>query len=146
MKRLMPNILLLFILGVLFTPCFSQNRTGSKSLFILAESQEDPTPDEALKVVNRFFELPKNNNRAEWEKLLSKECFNKNGIKDSVDRWYKVLSTTKKQYQVISEKFAPRNDQRFFYISDSTKPENEKPIILVLVKERGKWKIFYIKL
>ena len=144
MKRFIPYFLFLFALGILYSPGFAQNRSGSRSLFVLAEPADTPAPDEALDVVGRFFELPGNDNRAEWEKLLSKECFNRNGIKDSVEKWYNVLNTTKTQYQIISEKTAPRNDQKYFYFSDSTKPDDEKPIILV--KERGKWKIFYIKL
>jgi hypothetical protein len=139
------NSFQIFLLsGIFFTPeCPAQYKISTTTVTLPGETIENNKTDEAYLVACSFFELSATDNRCEWEKLLSKECFKKNIPKDFVDRWFQKLSTTKNPCYIIRENTAPRTNQKIF--SYSCTPDSKPANSLVLVRENGNWTVFQIR-
>jgi hypothetical protein len=147
-KQYRLGILLPILLLIFMSDCIAQTQykiTNNEKVF--ATDAADSVPkDQAMIVAKNFFSFIAHNNRPEWDKLLSSECFQEDGrIREKVNRYWEKLILDADQFNFSREVPAVKTNQKTYIFSQ--KKQNKKSVekTLVLVKEHGKWKIFSIK-
>jgi hypothetical protein len=113
---------------------------------LIAESVDSVPKDEAIEVAETFFSTILHNNRIEWNKLLSQECFQEDGSpKEKINRIWEKSRLNSYTFNFSREIPPVKTNQRtFVFIArQDNKKKTEKTI--VLVKEHGKWKVFSVK-
>lgn len=93
-----------------------------------------------------FFEFASHEDRNSWEKLLSKSCFPNGSPSSEVDDWYSRLQASGSKYSILKEGNAPRINQTIYYIDLGQSKPTENAKKLILVKEKGVWKILNAEL
>ena len=138
------TVLLVVTLGIAFLGnANAQYNISSNEKLFLASASEVERTDHATATVQNFFNLAQKGQRSEWEQLLARNCY-KDGIpREYVNRWFDHLAHHKVKY-TIGEISSPKTNQKIIYYSSSG-DSNEKKI-MVLVKEKGRWKIYHADL
>ena len=134
------TVVLMFLLGMLFPGIIeAQFNISSNDKLSLANKPESEKTEPADTIVENFFYLPQNGERYEWEKLLASNCY-KNGLpREFVNRWFNFLVNRKISYSILKIS-SPKTNQKI--ISYSSSVDSNKRRTMVLIKEKGKWKIY----
>jgi hypothetical protein len=135
------TVLLMVSLGTIFLGTINaQIKISSNNKLILANASEDELSESVDATVRDFFNLAQNSQRAEWEQLLASNCF-KDGIpQEFVNNWFDHLACQKVNYTIV-EMSSPKTNQRI--ISYTSSPVSDKKKTMVLVKEKGRWKVYH---
>jgi hypothetical protein len=124
----------------------AQYKLSSNNRLIVSEEIADETAIAPVTAAHDFFRLAGEGDRENWEKLLSKNCFRGNTPTKATDEWYETLSKSDKNYPILKEANASRNNQKIYYISSGDRNTKEGAKQMILVKEKGEWKILYAQL
>lgn len=143
------NILLLFIILILpvsVNTINAQYKISSKNHAAINELAENAPTVSAEATARNFFEFAANGDRTSWETLLSKSCFPNGSPSPAVNDWYIRLHAAGSKYSVLKEGNAPRINQTVYFIDLGKSKPNENSKKLILVKEKGVWKILNAEL
>ena len=134
-------VVLMISIGIVFlAPINAQIKVSSNNKLILANASEDELSESVDATVGEFFNLAQNSQRSEWEQLLASNCYKDGVPREFVNSWFDHLAGQKIDY-IIVEMSSPKTNQRIIYYSSS--PESNKKKTMVLVKEKGKWKVYH---
>lgn len=135
------NVLLMVSLGIIFLSTINaQFKISSNNKLILTNPPKGELAETADATIQEFFHLAQNGQRSEWEHLLASNCF-KNGIlREYVNDWFDQLAMQPIQYTII-EMSSPKTNQKILHYTSS--PGSQKKKTMVLVKEKGSWKVYH---
>lgn len=135
------TVVLMVSIGIIFLgPIHAQFKISSNNKLLLTNASEAELAESPSSTAQEFFKLPQNGQRSEWEHLLASNCYKDGVPQEFVNNWFNFLASHKTEYR-ITEMSSPKTNQKVIYYSSS--PESEKKKTMVLVKEKGKWKIYH---
>lgn len=138
------TVILVITFGIVsMSSAHAQYHISNNEKLHLASNSEIEVADTPISTVHDFFNLAQKKQRTEWEKLLAKNCYNEGKPNEYVNQWFKQLTNHKTNYK-IAEISSTKTNQKIIYYTTSKKPDDWKSI--VLVKEKGQWKIFSVDL
>jgi hypothetical protein len=124
----------------------SQYKLTNNQKILIAESVDSVPKDEAIEVAETFFSTILHNNRGEWNKLLSQECFQEDGSpKEKINRIWEKSRLNSYSYNFSREIPPVKTNQRTFVFIARKDNKKKAEKTIVLVKEHGKWKVFSVK-
>jgi hypothetical protein len=135
------TVVLMVSFGILFLGTINaQFKISSNDKLSLDNKPKDEHTESANSTVKDFFNLAQNGQRSEWEKLLASNCY-KDGIpREYVNRWFNILASQQTEYTIVKMS-SPKTNQRIINYSSISDTNSQKTI--VLVKEKGRWKIYH---
>lgn len=135
------TFLLMVSLGIIFLGTINaQFKISSNNKLILTDPPEAKSAETANATAQDFFYLAQNGQRSEWERLLASNCY-KNGVpREYVNDWFDHLALQQIKYTII-EMSSPKTNQKILHYSLSTGSKKKKT--MVLVKEKGSWKVYH---
>ncbi len=144
----MNNSRVIFIvLGCVFlsagTRVLAQYKQSSNDRVMIAAIPEDHANESAYAAVYAFISLPMENNREDWESMLSSKCFYRDTPIRQTDQWYASLRDPQTKFRIVKEGDTTRNNQKIFYLEQKGSRTKSEKAHVILVRERGSWKILY---
>jgi hypothetical protein len=135
------TLIFVVILGAVFmgSAC-AQYHVSSNEKIYLASAPVKEQAESASTTVQKFFLLAKDGQRSEWEKLLARNCFDENIIRGYANDWYKNLVRNDYPYHILKITSPKTNQKIVQYSSDSG---SSKKKTMVLVREKGQWKVYH---
>ena len=134
-------VVLMVSLGIVFlAPIQAQIKVSSNNKLILANTSEAELSESVDEVVREFFNLAQNGQRSQWEQLLARNCYKDDIPREFVNNWFDHLACQKIKYTIV-EMSSPKTNQRIIHYASSSESNTKKT--MVLVKEKGRWKIYH---
>jgi hypothetical protein len=135
------TVVLMVLIGIVFLSAIqAQFKISSNDKLSLNNGPKTEHAESVNSTIENFFGLAQNGQRSEWEKLLASNCYKDGVPKEYVNSWFSFLSCQKTKYTII-ETSSPKTNQRIIHYFSRPDTNNKKTI--VLVKEKGRWKIYH---
>lgn len=135
------TVLLMVSLGTIFLGTINaQFKISSNNKLVLTDPSEAKSVETANATVQEFFNLAQNGQRSEWERLLASNCYKDGVPRKYVNDWFDHLALQQIKYTII-EMSSPKTNQKVLQYSSS--PGSKKNKTMVLVKEKGSWKVYH---
>lgn len=132
------TVLFIIFLWVINTATHSQYYISSNEKLFLANASKADAPECALTTAHNFFTLAQMGQRSAWEQLLASSCYKEKETHDYVNGWFDQLNLHKDHYTILRTSSPKTNQKIIHYVSEKS-PEKKKN--MVLIKEKGHWKI-----
>ncbi len=133
-------VLIAIIFFVISGNTYAQYHVSSNEKLFLANAPKAEQIESAETTAQNFFKLAQKGIRGEWEQLLASNCFKENVPCDYVNLWFDYLSYHKMSYSIVKIS-SPKTNQKIIQYVSSLEPDEKKR--MVLIKEKGEWRIYH---